>query len=272
MIIALLVSATLVGACRTPPARPAEGLTVATFNLMNQAADWPTRRGVIAAALDRLDADVIAFQEVLDVEGAERQTDWLATLEGSLVFDAMIVYEQKAPFGLALLSRCPIVTRDSVPLPSPEDDPRILQRVTIRTDAGPVTFANTHLSYKVDQADLRRRQCEEIVEALPAGTPTVLLGDFNATWDAPELAPLRARFSDAWAAAGGDPAAPTWNPDNPLTGNSTRPASRIDLILTDALAISPTSAAAFCNEADDDGTWPSDHIGVAVTVAVEDRR
>ncbi len=256
------------GAASDPPDRPE--VTVATLNLMNQAADWPARRARLAWELGPLAADVIAFQEVLDVEGAVRQTDWLRSLPGTCRFDPMIVYEGKAPFGLAVVSRLPIVGGSAVELPSTEDDPRLLQRVLLETPTGPLLVANTHLSAGKDAAALRHAQAEAIAAALPRGGPTVLVGDFNAPWGAPELDPLRERFRDAWTAAGRDPSIPTRDPTNPLVASSGAAAARIDLVLVEGFDANPRAARRFADRPDDAGTWPSDHAGVAVRLVLPD--
>lgn len=275
-MVRLTVAAVLVllaigtAGCRSSPldVAGAPTLTVATFNLMNQAADWPARRARLAWEFAQLDADVLAFQEVLDVEGGVRQTDWLESLPGTCVFDPMIVYEGKAPFGLAIVTRLPIHGHGSVRLPSPEDDPRILQRVVVESAAGPIMVANTHLSPRPEDAELRREQAAAILAALPVGGPTVLMGDFNAPWNSPEFDLLRERFEDVWSRAGREPSIPTWDPTNPLTAGSDRRAARIDLVLAEGIDVAPPTAWRFADAPDGDGTWPSDHAGVAARLVL----
>lgn len=275
LAIALLGTTFAAVACHAPaPDTPVVAdrptVTVATLNLMNQAADWPARRARLAWEVPSLRADVVAFQEVLDVEGAVRQTDWLRTLGGVLRFDPMIVYEGKAPFGLGLVSRLPIAVGHVHRLPSPDDDPRILQTVVLETPGGPLVVAHTHLSAGEEAAALRAEQVARILAALPRGGPTVLLGDFNVAWGSAELAPLRERFVDAWTAAGRDPSIPTWDPTNPLTAGSGRPAARIDLILVEGVDVAPGGAWRFADGPDEAGTWPSDHAGVAARLVLRE--
>jgi endonuclease/exonuclease/phosphatase family metal-dependent hydrolase len=58
----------------------------------------------------------------------------------------------------------------------------------------------THLDYRKDPA-VRRTQVAEMLARIGAvDSPTLLLGDMNASPDAPELQPLFARLHDSWPA------------------------------------------------------------------------
>ena len=62
----------------------------------------------------------------------------------------------------------------------------------------------THLDYRADPS-VRQTQVEETLDILAddAGESRVLVGDLNATPEAPELAPLWPVLTDSWAAAPG---------------------------------------------------------------------
>ncbi len=261
--------------------RPVLDLRVATLNLMNQSGGWEHRRPHLEVELARLEPDIVAFQEVMNVPGEFDQTQWIAaTLGSDVAFEPMIVYPEDIEFGLAIASRFPIVEFEVFPLPAPEHDPRILQHVVVETALGRLHVYNTHLSYRLDQGHERVEQTARILELVAEtneSLPPILLGDFNAEPDSPEMlaitTPMRggpSPFVDAWRIVQGYRHAPTWNRDNPLTQASEAPSRRIDYVLIgradDRLLALPTETSLFCHEPGQDGVWPSDHAGVTSRV------
>ncbi|WP_457034161.1 endonuclease/exonuclease/phosphatase family protein [Kitasatospora sp. P5_F3] len=158
-------------------------------------------------------ADVIGLQEV-DRHFGER-SDWgdqataLAELLGyHLAFGANIDLEPPAPgrpriqYGTAVLSRHPIVRWDNTHLfRSPGEEQRGLLHAEIDVHGVAVHVYSAHLEL-FSETD-RVRQAEQVVELIGATGPAVLLGDFNATPRAAEIATVRASFTDAWTAFGG---------------------------------------------------------------------
>ena len=193
-----------------------------------------------AAAIRDLSPDVVGLQEV-DVHWAERsnfedQASELGELLGMQVRFARIYQlaalragEPPREFGVALLSKLPIrawrnrvVTRLSTqvtdPLPAPA--PGLLE-ATLDVQGVAVRVFVTHLDYRGDPT-VRSIQVSEILEYVGESSgPAILLGDLNATPDAPELQPLFSQFRDAWPSA-----------DSPgATYPADAPAKRIDYIL-----------------------------------------
>ena len=133
-------------------------------------------------------------------------------------------------YGTAIVSRFPILDCRNTLLPrTANNEQRGLTLALINVRGVPLQFYNTHLHHTA--APDRGLQTEFIgnfMDDAPAG-PKVLMGDFNAIPTAPEMAPIQARFLDAWQEAG----LPT--PDNPegftssadIEGDPTR---RIDYI------------------------------------------
>lgn len=171
-------------------------VTVATLNLAHggNAADGA---GLEAAArlLERAGAEVAGLQEVdrgLARSGGVDQAAWLARRLGVDGAFGPALRRGRGAYGNALLSRWPVLAARSVPLPG-EGEPRAALDARLATPAGPVRVLVTHLGLDVPA---RRRQAEALAGLLAAdpGVPTLLLGDFNADPDAPELAPIAARL------------------------------------------------------------------------------
>ncbi|MFJ4712799.1 endonuclease/exonuclease/phosphatase family protein [Streptomyces sp. NPDC088785] len=205
----------------------AVALRVATYNIhfgagMDDVFDLDRQ----AAALRALHADVIGLQEV-DVHWGARSRDLdvareLADRLGMRVsfapiysLDPVTPGGPRREFGVAVLSRYPIrsaanhditrlSTQDPDPVPAPAPG---FGEVTLRVRGVPVQVFVTHLDYRADPsvrvaqvADTRRVMAAE--RAAVRGARQVLLGDFNATPDAAELAPLWRELRDAGPAGG----------------------------------------------------------------------
>jgi endonuclease/exonuclease/phosphatase family metal-dependent hydrolase len=133
-------------------------------------------------------------------------------------------------YGTAIVSRLPILDCANTLLPrTANNEQRGLTRALINVRGVPLAFYNTHLHHTTaPDRSLQTVRIGEIMDAAP-GEVRVILGDFNARPNAPEMVPIFSRFVDAWQQAG----APT--PDNP-NGNTSPadldrdPTSRIDYI------------------------------------------
>ncbi|MGP3980603.1 endonuclease/exonuclease/phosphatase family protein [Streptomyces sp. KR80] len=250
----LLLAAGILGVVTAPPPAHADPsgptghrvpLRVATYNIHAGAGQdnvFDPRR--TAAAIRALDADVIGLQEV-DVHWGARSewrdlADELAAALGMRVYFAPIYSLEPAEpgkprreFGVAVLSRFPIlsaenheITRLSTqdPHPAPAPAPGFAE-VVVRARGIPVHIYSTHLDYRPDPsvrraqvADTRRIMAEDCDRRHGRCPQQVLVGDFNAEPDAPELAPLWERLTDAEPSSDG------------LTFPAQDPVKRIDYV------------------------------------------
>ncbi|MFE3662899.1 endonuclease/exonuclease/phosphatase family protein [Streptomyces sp. NPDC059164] len=239
----LLLAASLLGALLAPPAVAAPAhrspagetsgglpLRVATYNIHAGAGmDGVFDLDRQTAELGALDADVIGLQEVDRHWGSRSEWRDLAgdvarRLRMHVSFAPIYSLDPAQPggpraeYGVAVLSRHRIVgaenheitrlsTQDPNPAPAPAPG---FGEVVVRVRGLPVHVYVTHLDYRPDPAvrvaqvaDTRRIMAED-------RGPKILLGDFNAEPDAPELAPLWRELADA------DPGAPTFPARNPV--------------------------------------------------------
>jgi endonuclease/exonuclease/phosphatase family metal-dependent hydrolase len=252
-------------------------MRLATFNILHgrSPGDDHVDPARLAAAVAELDVDVLALQEVdrnqprsahadLTAVAAEAMCAvdhrFVAALSGSpgATWTAATGEEQpdSAAYGVALLSRHPVtawsvVRLPPVPVPAPwrfhdrrlpalvRDEPRVAVAAQVDGPFGPVTVANTHLSF------LRYwngRQLRRLVAALgEAPRPLVLVGDLNMGPDrATRATGLRSLASHR-----------TFPADQPLM--------QIDHVLADGGVVAPRSEARRMSL--------SDHLALAVDLA-----
>ena len=191
------------------PDQPPIPVRLVTFNTHHGVGndrrhDLPRLAKVLAAA----DADVICLQEV-DRYFGERSEDVDQALLLSRALDMQLAWgpaiDERRPdgapkqYGNALLSRLPILVSDVHRLPG-GGEPRSALRTMVELDGGLLWVTNTHLS---GGGPARRAAQLEAIAALHTGPMEtgVIVGDFNTGPDAPELAAVRERFTDAWELA-----------------------------------------------------------------------
>jgi endonuclease/exonuclease/phosphatase family metal-dependent hydrolase len=100
--------------------------------------------------------------------------------------------------GLVLLTRRSVGTASMIALP----DSRIGYE-TVLNDAYRLPLAVTHLSSGPAKASMRTQQIDRLLGWFGGfGEPRILMGDFNAAPEAPEMRPLTGAYRDAWVEAG----------------------------------------------------------------------
>jgi endonuclease/exonuclease/phosphatase family metal-dependent hydrolase len=227
------------------------GVRLATFNILHarSLSDGVVSVGRLQDAVRALDPDVLALQEVdmdqprsarADLTAAAAEAmgavshRFVAALSGTpgATWIAATGHEQPgtATYGIALLSRYPatnwqtlrlprIPFRFPMYLPGPErvmvvrEEPRAAVIAELETPGGPLTVANTHLSFVPGWNRRQLRRLCRYLGALPG--PRLLLGDLNMT--PPSVAACSRLHSLA--------AAPTFPASDPVR--------QIDHVLTD---------------------------------------
>jgi endonuclease/exonuclease/phosphatase family metal-dependent hydrolase len=262
-LIGLLAAAVLALLLAAAPASAARdrNFEVVTYNIHHAVGvDGQLSLERIARQIDATGAEVALLQEVDRHFGARSEyidePAWLARRLGMhVVYGANLDLEPEAPenprrqYGTAILSRFPIVSWRNTLLPRPENgEQRGLLEAVVEYRRTRIRIANTHLQH--NSAVERLAQSQRIAELLaPSPEPVVLGGDLNAP-AAPELAPLFARFQDAWAKGRG----------NAFTYPAQAPNARIDYVLA-----SPAVTVRWARVV---STLASDHLPVVAGLTV----
>jgi endonuclease/exonuclease/phosphatase family metal-dependent hydrolase len=188
---------------------------VASFNILNgrSLSDGEVNVGRLRDAIKLLDADVLGLQEVDRDQprshGLDLTAEVAAAMGGEGRFAPAMIGtpgERWRPtrdrdpatgpaYGIGLVSRLPVTrwlvtrlpfapVRSPIVIPGPRrkvlwlrDEPRVLIAAVLATPTGPMTVANTHLSFVPGWNGAQLRRAARAVRSLPA--PRLLLGDLN---------------------------------------------------------------------------------------------
>lgn len=182
------------------PRVQAAPLRVVTYNIRHgRGMDGVIDLERTAAVLRGLDAEIIALQEVdqrVERSGSVAQADSLGALLGmQAAFGAFMPYEG-GEYGIAILSRRPILRTESMRLPD-GNEPRVALFVEIERDGQRLLVVTVHFDW-VDDDGFRFSQADALAERLTRETlPVVLLGDFNDLRGTRTLARFAAGFRNA---------------------------------------------------------------------------
>ncbi|HEB90077.1 MAG TPA: hypothetical protein ENI85_10940 [Deltaproteobacteria bacterium] len=272
-------------------------LKVLTLNVWHDQGPWHARAPLISRWIDRLQPDLIGFQEILVGDGVDQAREIIGDRPYETDFGAAMVLPDRKHlrFGNAIASRWPILDREEVQLPDRGDwETRAALSVTVDSPHGPIGFTCTHLHWQFNHGFIREKQVVEVADLAwrrrpRNGFPPIIAGDFNAEPDSDEIRYLKGlhsiggrsvAFLDAWEVAG-DHAAPgeegrgiTWSNRNPYARVENEPRRRIDYVFAGLPGRAGVgrieSCRVVCNEGDD-GIWPTDHFGVIAELTTEDR-
>ncbi|MGW6907476.1 endonuclease/exonuclease/phosphatase family protein [Streptomyces sp. NPDC054940] len=176
---------------------------VMTWNICNPCEVSNVDR---AAEIATYAPQVIGMQEAC-VRDVEMIRDYLENLHG-LVYHVEYgtvlrswgrcggVPWSPGAFGQAILSAAPMTDRVNVEYPDGGSEDRGYMAVTTRVGDRSVRVFNTHLAHR-RQEEFRAEQVRVLAAQVARHDRVIVLGDFNAVPDAPELAPMWELAADA---------------------------------------------------------------------------
>lgn len=279
-------------------------LRVATLNIWNKAGPWLERTERIRSDLAALSPDILALQEVLELESPSSyqcQTEEL--IDGmdlhhcyGLGHDMSgdwVPSEHRLGFGNAVVSRFPIRSSVNLRLPGEDisDQRRSLLHAVVEAPFADVDVFVTHLNWKLDEGWVRERQVQfiaaQIAERAPADGryPPLLMGDMNAEPYSDEIRFLTGhtrlgnekstRMADVWSYF--PELGPGFTFDarrNRFSASYHEPPRRLDYIFARAPGKKGLGApirAGLCFNTPGEGVppiFPSDHFGVMADLRV----
>ncbi len=268
------------------PARARVGNVVfITFNTWNVNEPFQSRIDNAIEQLRTESPDVLGLEEIyLEGDGVAFRTD--ERIASALHLDRVSHAAATVPLGsgtategLSLLSRYPIVSSTFLQLPSPNGgNGRIVLQGTISTPFGLIDCYVTHLSTNSNERDQQAQAAFAFIQSIPHVQPPVLIGDFNAVPESLALLFLtggisvnaqRGNLTEVWSALyPGDPG-PTFATANAHGEPLDR---RLDHVLVGVGSAAEPEGGRFVeahrvlDQADPNGVFPSDHLGVSATL------
>jgi|TARA_Y100000310_G_scaffold336564_1_gene421474 endonuclease/exonuclease/phosphatase (EEP) superfamily protein YafD len=246
-----------------------------TLNTWLKEGPYEQREQLIRSWIERLEPDLIGFQEILEEQA------------GELLDELGYVYEWH--FGMSIASRWKIENFQTADLPA-VDDKQVAGPILgshVDSPYGLIPFVNTTTFYYLPQDGWKRKRQMPVLNnfvrdiRIRGGFPVVLVGDFNTDSDTDEIRYLKGLhsiddtstyFSDAWERAGDGGMGATWARRNDYSKVFGLPDRRIDYIFVGAPAIQGPGRVQTCQVVCDepvDGVWPSDHFGVFAELSAE---
>lgn len=208
-LAAMLGSTALLAACsgsQPSSVKGARQVRVMTYNIHH--ANPPSKEETGEIDLDAIvnvirkeNPDLVALQEV-DVDtkrsGRGNQAEVIAGKLGMKAFFGRAIDHQGGYYGVAILSRYPLMETSVTPLPedaAPASEDRVLATAKVRLPGGMVIrFGSTHLD--VDSPGNREQQVKAInAIAAKENTPFIVAGDFNAMPESSAISELDKRFT-----------------------------------------------------------------------------
>lgn len=155
----------------------------------------------IVKVIRKENPDLVALQEVdvnTERSGKGNQAEAIAEKLGMKAFFGRAIAHQGGYYGVAILSRYPLMETSVTPLPedaAPASEDRVLATAKIRLPGGMVIrFGSTHLD--VVSAENREQQVKAInAIAAKETTPFIVAGDFNALPGSGAITELDKRFT-----------------------------------------------------------------------------
>lgn len=262
-------------------------IKVLTLNLWNRDGPWPERARLVRSWLDRLEPDLIGFQEVLSGPGVDPLEELLDGRGYSVEYAPVgpVAEGEALVFGNSAASRWPIADREVLELPHGDFADRcVALSITADSPLGPISFTTTHLMYAWYAGVVREQQVRALADLVlrrcpRGGFPAIVCGDFNARPDSSEVRFLKGLQSiegkscyllDAWEQAGDGSGGETVVARNPYTVLPGKLDLRLDYVFTATPWPGAPGrlerCAVVCDEAEN-GVFPSDHFGVYAELA-----
>jgi endonuclease/exonuclease/phosphatase family metal-dependent hydrolase len=258
-------------------------LKVLTLNLWNHSGPWERRLPRVRGWVDKLEPDVIGFQEVYYRDDYNQAAEILDGLGYAIECASVIEYESFR-FGNAVCSRWPVIDTASIELPTGErSEGRCAINARIDAPFGELSFTSTHLNWKLHDGRSRETQVVALADFVLSrrprgGFPPIVVGDFNAEPHSDEIRFMTGfhsldgrsvMFFDAWRLAGDGGPGTSWSNRNDFASIALEPERRIDYIfagyprrMTEDHGVGKVEACRVVCDDEVDGIWPSDHFGV----------
>lgn len=242
-------------------------MKILTLNTWQERGPWRERWDIIFEGLKSYQPDAAAFQEVFNPE-------WARQVQKRSGFPFLVFGDE--PSGLMFLSKYPVRKWECLTMKtqSPtEEYKRYALFAELDIDGILAAVFNTHLSWKLDEGQVREKQVEELLGFINKKSGPAwcaVMGDFNSVPQSPEVTKMNVEggFQDAFGGLHPNRPGNTWDNRNSFAAGSSiyMPERRIDFIFWKPAAKRPESfnlrTADMVFTETRGGIFASDHFGV----------
>lgn len=243
MVLAATAAMLVLAGCdvnqQASPAAGTDSLRVVSYNIRHGSGmDDSLNLSRTAATLSALSPHLVGLQEVderVERSGGVDQADELgAALNMEHAFGAFMPY-QGGRYGMAILSRYPIVSVNPLQLPE-GNEPRIALMANVVLPANDtITVINVHFDWVQDDG-FRFAQASTLAAVLDTlSHPWILLGDFNDVPESRTLELFRSLGIEAAKDAGSTLTFPADEPNREIDFVFTGPGERWDVLQATAV-------------------------------------
>lgn len=245
---------------RAPASAPVD-ISLLTYNVWFGAHMFEERRVALLAELERRKPDVICLQEVTkELLDVLIDQPWMTRYTCSDI-------ELFQTYDVVILSKLPLKRLSALQLPT-----QMGRRLLVAELACGLSIGTVHLESMKQSTHPRAAQLRVIQPALAALGDSVLCGDMNfQPSDEIESAALDPAFIDVWPTLSDDPGYTADSQINKMRFElkPTLSRKRIDRVFLHSQRWKASSIELVGTEPIDiDGTFPSDHFGLAATLTV----
>jgi endonuclease/exonuclease/phosphatase family metal-dependent hydrolase len=251
---------------------------VLSWNIWWKFEDYLNRQTLIFNELTKAKPDILCLQEVWeDKDGSQAKK--IADLFGYDYCYTKSFDFDEVSFGNAIISKYPINNYSSYLIPTEKEfnENRTLLHAEVMYENNKMNIFCTHLNYKYDQSDIRKKQVTYILEHMSkldkTEFPSILCGDFNADPNSDEIrlilglsSPInRTVLRDSWQLVNPDNHGYTWSNENNFARKTLEPNRRIDYIFVGAPGkngLGHPLESCLIGNVEKDGLYPSDHFGI----------
>lgn len=243
-------------------------MKIATLNTWGSSGPWEKRWACLVEELILLKPDILFLQEVWNETLPEKIKEALSYAHLSASYEAGLVILSKYPAVFQTIHKYEVIS------PYEPYDRRALL-IKTKINSRDFILANTHLSWKTEDGETRRKQAEELLRCVnDVKLSAILAGDFNDVPESQTIQTIKSGgFKDLFELGSKGQKGITWDNANPfIQSHETKfPDRRIDYLFLSGAFVNTRSAlscrVAF-NRPNHEGIYPSDHYGVTAELKI----
>lgn len=241
-------------------------MKILSLNTWQECGPWQKRWEVIFDEIERSAPDLVVFQEVFNV-------DWVREVQKRFAYKTLVLSGEHS--GLIFLAHFELKNQATHVMKTKSPTETYLRYALFAEfEVGKrrLNVFNTHLSWQLDEGNVRERQVEELLAFIcekSKGKENMVMGDFNAAPSSREIKKMieTGKFLDTFAHLYPGQAGLTWSNENDYARGASHPLPdrRIDYLFIQkdsGFLADLQSIELVMEKPTPEGIWASDHFGL----------